>query len=118
MCGAFSGALLLLLAVCTACASASAPAAAGEPRKVTGCRFEAVHYEEVWRCAPNPAEPGRLLCGYRKERMPDRWWLDYERGEPREVDQETCALEGERRRWECLTGDGYVFLNEAPSRCQ
>jgi len=64
-----------------------------------------------------PPTASRLLCGYRKERVPDRWWLEYERGKPLEVDRETCEVEGEREGWECQTADGFVFLDEAPSQC-
>lgn len=108
---------ILLLALLAGCASTGTAARTDVPRKVTGCRFEPVHYEEVYRCSPNPGTGSRLVCSHRDERIPDRWWLEYEGGDPREVDEATCNAEGEAKRWECHDGQGYVFLDERPASC-
>jgi hypothetical protein len=108
---------ILLLVLFTGCASTAAPAPSGEPRKVTGCRFEPAHFEEVYRCSPNPGTGRRLVCSHRNERIPERWWLEYESGEPRQLDEETCNAEGERKRWECHEPDGHVYLDEPPTSC-
>lgn len=108
----------LALAGLLAGSCASRPTAPPGPRAVVGCRHEPAHHEEAYRCKPNPADPGRLLCFNREELIPERWLLEYAEGELRVVDQETCYREGDLKRWECPmpSGNGYVFV-EDPSGC-